>query len=336
MKAFRLHAFGGPASLRLEDLPEPRPGPGQVLLRMRAASLNHRDLRIARGEHPGLPLPRIPLSDGVGEVVAVGPDVSRVKIGERVAGTFFQRWLGGKLTESVMRSALGGDVDGVLAEYVVLHQDGVVHVPEHLSDAEAATLPCAALTAWNALVTQGGLAPGETVLALGTGGVSIFALQFARLAGARVIVTSSNDAKLERARQLGASETINYRATPDWDVRVRELTDGAGVDHVLEVGGVDTFERSVRSVRFGGHIALIGVLTGSGAIDLGLIHRRRLRLQGVSVGSREMFEDMNRAVALHRLRPVIDRIFPFTEAPEALHYLQTGAHVGKVVIQFGP
>ncbi|MBI2322008.1 MAG: NAD(P)-dependent alcohol dehydrogenase [Chloroflexi bacterium] len=334
MKAFRLHDFGGPASLRLDDLPDPRPGPGQVLLRMRAASLNHRDLRIARGEHPGLALPLVPVSDGVGEVAAVGPGVTRVAVGERVAGTFFQRWLAGAFREDLVRSALGGDVDGVLAEYVVLSEEGLVHVPEHLSDAEAATLPCAALTAWNALIAQGGLTPGETVLTLGTGGVSIFALQFARLAGARVILTSSSDAKLERARELGASDTINYRATPDWDRRVLELTDGAGVDHVVEVGGIDTFARSVRALRLAGRISLIGVLSGGGAVDLGLLHRRRVHLQGINVGSREIFEAMSRAVALHGLRPLVDRVFGFEEAPAALQYLQSGAHFGKVVLQF--
>jgi NADPH:quinone reductase-like Zn-dependent oxidoreductase len=334
MKAFRLHDYGDLAHLRLEELPDPQPGPGQVLLRMRAASLNHRDLRIALGINRSAKLPLIPLSDGVGEVVAVGPGVTRVTIGDRVASTFFQRWLAGELTESVARSALGGDLDGMLAEQVVLHEDGVVRVPDYLSDEEAATLPCAALTAWHALIVQGSLRPGETVLLLGTGGVSIFALQIARLVGARVIITSSSDEKLARARQLGATDTINYRATPNWDERVRALTEGLGVDHVLEVGGIATIAKSLRAVRLAGRVTMIGVLTGSGAVDLGLIHARRVRLQGIYVGSREMFEAMNRAFALHRLRPVIDRVFPFEEAPAALRYLQSGAHFGKIAIRF--
>ena len=241
MKAYRLHEFSGPESLRREELPSPTPGPGQVLVRVRAASLNYRDLMISRGVYnPKMPLPRIPLSDGAGEVVAAGPGASRFKPGDRVAANFMPAWIGGQLDETKARSALGGEVDGMLAEEVALPEDGLVRIPEHLSFEEAATLPCAALTAWHALVVSGGIKPGDTVLTQGTGGVSIFAIQFARLAGARVIATSSHDDKLERVKELGASDGINYKTTPDWDRRVRELTGGVGVDHVVEVGGAGT------------------------------------------------------------------------------------------------
>jgi NADPH:quinone reductase-like Zn-dependent oxidoreductase len=329
-------------SLTLTDRPEPRPGPGQVLLRMLAWSLNYRDLLVVKGAYnPKLRLPLVPLSDGVGQVAAVGPGVTRVKPGDRVAGIFMQQWLDGQLTEAKARSALGGGSrasesasDGLLAEYTVLDQEGVVAVPEHLSDEEAATLPCAAVTAWHALVFSGRVKAGDSVLTQGTGGVSVFALQFATMNGARVIATSSSDAKLERARKLGASDGINYKSTPEWDKRVRELTGEVGVDHVVEVGGAGTLPRSLRAVRMAGHVALIGVLTGgSGEVNPLPVLMKNVRVQGIYVGSRAMFEAMNRAIALHRMRPVVDRVFPFAEAREALRYLESGAHFGKVVIR---
>ncbi len=231
-----------------------------------------------------------------------------------------------------LEGTLGGAIDGMLSEYVVLHEDGLVHTPDYLTDEEAATLPCAAVTAWQGLATQGGLTVGETVLALGTGGVSIFALQFAVAAGAQVLITSSSDAKLERAKALGAAEVINYRAAPDWDQRVLELTDGVGVDHVVEVGGAGTLEKSLRAVRVGGAVSLIGVLTGAGTADPSLILRKSIRLQGIYVGSREMFEAMNRAMTLHQIKPVIDRTYPFEEARDAFKYMESAAHFGKIVI----
>ncbi len=336
MKAFEIQNKFGLDSLTLTERPDPKPGYGQVLIKLRAVSLNYRDLMVVKGLYnPKLPLPLIPFSDGVGEVVAVGSGVTRVNIGDRVAGIFFQKWLAGELTAEKAESALGGAIEGMLAEYVVLHEDGVVRVPEHLTDEEAASLPCAAVTAWNALFTSGGLKAGDTVLIQGTGGVSIFALQFALLAGARVIATSSSDEKLERVLQLGASDGINYKQTPDWGKKVRELTAGDGVDYVVEVGGAGTLSESLRAVRYGGQISLIGVLTGGSAeINTASILMKNVKVQGIYVGSREMFEAMNCAIALHKLHPVCDRIFPFHEAPEALKYMETGSHFGKICIRF--
>lgn len=336
MKVFEIQNSFGLDSLTLTERPEPSPGYGEVLIKMRAASVNYRDVMIVKGTYnPKLPLPLIPFSDGVGEVIGVGEGVTRVKTGDRVAGIFRQKWLSGKVTKAKAQSDLGGNLDGMLAEYVVLHEDGVVHIPEHLTDEEAATLPCAGVTAWNALITTGGVAAGDTVLVQGTGGVSIFALQFAKLVGARVIATSSSDEKLERVRQLGADEGINYKQTPDWDKQVLELTAGEGVDHVVEVGGAGTLAKSLAAVRHSGHISLIGILTGGGGdINLTPILMKNVRLQGILVGSREMFEAMNRAIAFHKLRPVVDQVFPFHEAREALEYMQSGAHLGKICIRF--
>jgi NADPH:quinone reductase-like Zn-dependent oxidoreductase len=273
------------------------------------------------------------VSDGAGEVIEVGAGVTRVQRGDRVAGIFMQNWLSGEVSPYVARSALGGSVDGVLAEYVVLNENGVVHIPTHLSYEEAATLPCAGVTAWNALTTWM-LKPGITVLVQGTGGVSMFALQFARLAGARVIATSSSDEKLKKAGELGASDGINYRSVPDWDKAVLERTNGIGVDHIIEVGGPGTLARSLNAVRVGGRISMIGLLTGpETAVNPMPILGKQIQVQGVFVGSREMFEAMNRAIALHHLRPVVDRVFPFEEAREALRYLESGKHLGKIVIR---
>jgi NADPH:quinone reductase-like Zn-dependent oxidoreductase len=334
MRAYRLVEFAGPDAFRREELISPTPGPGQVLIRIRAVSLNYRDLLISKGLYnPKLRLPLIPCSDGAGEVQVTGAGVTRFKPGDRVTANFMPAWIGGQLDETKSRSALGGDVDGVLAEEVVLPEDGLVTIPDHLSFEEAATLPCAALTAWHALVVGGGIKPGDTVLTQGTGGVSIFAHQFARMAGARVIATSSHEAKLARLREMGASDVINYKATPEWDRPARELTRGVGVDQVVEVGGAGTLARSIRAVRLGGYIALIGVLAGPGEMNPMPILMKSVRVQGIFVGSRTMFEAMNQAIRLNQLRPVIDRVFPFEEAVAALKYQESGAHFGKVVIR---
>ncbi len=334
MRAYRLHSLNGPDAIRAEDLPSPQPGHGQLLVRMRAASLNYRDLLISKGLYnPKQPLPRIPVSDGAGEVSAIGPGVSRFKPGDRVSCNFMAEWIDGPVDDAKARSALGGEIDGVLAEEAVLPEGGLVRIPEHLSFEEAATLPCVALTAWNGLFVQGGLKPGETVLTQGTGGVSIFALQLARIAGARVIATSSKEEKLARLTELGASDVINYVKVPDWDRRVLELTDGVGVDHVVEVGGAGTLGRSLRAVRRGGSIALIGVLTGLGEVNPMPILMRSVRVQGIFVGSRVMFEAMNRAISVGGMRPVIDRVFDFEHAVDALRHMESGNHFGKVVIR---
>ena len=335
MKAYEIQNTFGIDSLTLTERPLPNPGFGQVLLKLSAASLNYRDLLTVKGLYnPKQPLPLIPLSDGVGEVIAVGEGVMRVKTGDRVAGIFMQQWLAGEITETKAKSALGGDLGGLLVDYAVLHEDGVVKVPEHLTDEEAAALPCAAVTAWNALITSNGIKAGDTVLVQGTGGVSLYALQFAQLVGARVIATSSSDEKLERLRQLGVTDTINYKQTPNWGKQVREITGGIGVDCVVEVGGAGTLTESLRAVRYGGQINLIGILTGgSGEVSTVSILQKNVRVQGIYVGSREMFEAMNRAIALHKLQPIVDRVFPFSEAPEALRYMESGAHVGKICIR---
>lgn len=321
--------------LALAERPEPAPGPGQVVVRVRAASLNYRDLLLVHGLYnPKQKLPIVPCSDGAGEVVAVGEGVARVRGGDRVCPTFHQAWLAGEPTRERLRATLGSPLDGTLSELMLVGEEGLVAVPEHLTDEEAATLPCAALTAWNALVTEGKVVAGDTVLVQGTGGVSIFALQLGVLLGARVIVTSSSDAKLARARELGAWEGINYKQVPAWGVRARELTGGRGVDHVVEVGGAGTFEQSLQALRPGGTLSLIGVLAGA-ALELRLtaIQMRMLRVQGLLVGHRDSFEAMNRALAHHRLRPVVDRVFPLEEARAAFEHMQAGAHFGKIVVR---
>jgi NADPH:quinone reductase-like Zn-dependent oxidoreductase len=335
VKVYEIQNSFGLDSLTIAERPDPNPSYGQALIKVRAVSLNYRDLMVVKGWYnPNIPLPLIPFSDGVGEVVAVGEGVTRVKVGDRVAGIFFQDWIAGKLTVAKTHSALGGAIDGMLSEYVVLHENGLVQAPAHLTDAEAATLPCAAVTAWNALFHSGSLKAGETILVQGTGGVSIFALQFAKIAGARVIATSSSDEKIEKVKQLGAAETINYKQNSQWGKIARELAGGEGVDLVVEVGGAGTLNESLQAVRIGGQISLIGVLSGvSGEISTVSMLMKSVRVQGIYVGSREMFEAMNQAISLHQIKPVIDRVFPFSEAREALKYMESASHFGKICIQ---
>lgn len=311
----------------------PVPRPGEVLVRLRAAALNFRDLAIAGGKYRMGPTPPglVPLSDGAGEVAAVGAGVTRWREGDRVMGAFMQDWVAGEMTPAHGASALGGALDGVLAEYRVFPAHGLVGVPGHLDWREAATLPCAGVTAWNALFGLRPVLPGQSVLILGTGGVSIFALQFARLAGARVIATSSSDGKLARVAAIGAAAGINYRVHEDWEREVLRLTEGRGVDHVVEVGGPGTLARSMACTRLGGVVTLIGVLS-LGQIDPLPILGRGLLVRGILVGSRAQLEMMADAMTAHALRPVIDRAFAFEAAPEAYSHLRSGAHVGKVVI----
>ncbi len=334
MKVAEIQSFGIDEVV-LADRPEPKPQFGQVVIKVKAASLNYRDLMMVKGVYnPKLRRPLIPLSDGVGEVVEVGTGVTRVTVGDRVAGIFMQKWIDGPIDESKARPALGGDIDGMAAEFVCLDQEGIVHVPDFLTDEEAATLPCAAVTAWDALIDQGQLKAGDSILIQGTGGVSIFALQIARMTGASVIATSSHDEKLERVKSMGASDGINYKTHPDWDSKVLEITNKAGVDHIVEVGGAGTLARSFKAVRKGGHISLIGVLAGATAeVNPMPILMKNIRVQGIFVGSRKMFEDMNRAIALNNLKPVIDRVFEFKEIKEALKYMESGAHFGKICIR---
>ena len=336
MKFYHFPQANGIDTLALAEADTPRPARGQVLVRMRAASLNYRDLMVSTGQYGrgSAPPNLVPLSDGAGEVVEIGADVTRVQPGDRVAGMFMQSWIGGEISPEDPASSLGGAIDGVLSEYMLFDQHGLVHLPAHLSFEEGATLPCAGVTAWNALFAGKPLIGGQSVLVLGTGGVSIFALQLARAAGARVIATSSSDEKLEQARQFGASDGVNYRRHPEWQDQVLELTNGRGVDHVVEVGGAGTLPRSIGAARLGGNIHLIGVLTG-GDINPTPMMRKTLTVRGIYVGSRQMFEAMNRSIELHQIKPVIDRVFDFADAKAAYHHLKSQAHVGKVVIRIG-
>lgn len=335
MRSYFVEKFGSFDGLVLRELKPPEPGPREVLIRIAASSLNFRDLAIIRGQYGG-PLPNpgfVPVSDGAGEILAIGPLIRGFSLGDRVAGIFRQNWLGGKMPLRALASDLGGSRDGVLADNIVLHEESIVKLPEHLTFQEAATLPCAAVTAWHALNAGEPISAGQTVLILGSGGVSVFALQFAHELGARVIATSSSDTKLDRLRALGADEVVNYKIHPDWHEEVLRLTGGAGVDRVIEIGGAGTLSRSMQATAISGRVVVIGVLAGDARIDPSIILQRRLTVQAISTGSREMFEDMNRAIARWRLRPVIDRVFPFSAAREAYAYLAGGNHVGKVVIE---
>jgi NADPH:quinone reductase-like Zn-dependent oxidoreductase len=332
MKAWRIPSFGID-KLELVTLPDPAPRRGEVLVEVRAVSWNYRDLMVTAGKYnPKMHLPRIPCSDGAGEVVAIGEGVTRVKVGDRVAGIFMQNWIDGEPDAAKIRGALGGDIDGMLAEYVVLREEGVVHFPAHLSFEEASTLPCAAVTAWNAVTRAGSIHAGDTVVVQGTGGVSIFALQFAKMMGARVLGTSSSEEKLARARAMGLDAGLSYREHPEWDKWVMEQTGGRGADLVVEVGGAGTFTRSLRALRIGGAVAQIGVLSESSeGIEIPLLLHRQVRLCGIYVGSRADFEKMNRAIQQEELKPMVDEVFSFTDAPAVLQRIQSGSHFGKLV-----
>ena len=343
MDLYRIPKFGLDALERTSS-PIPDTPPGSVLLRIHAVALNYRDLMVVEGTYnPRMALPRIPCSDAAGEIVAIGEGVTRVTTGDRVCTLFMQRWLDGPITAANSTHALGGDIDGVLAEYIVLPEDGVILFPPHLTYEEASTLPCAALTAWNALHHAGTpISPaqrGETLLLQGTGGVSLFALQFARLFGLRPYLISSSNEKLARGTALGLEAACNYRQTPDWSKWIAEITGKKGVDRIIEVGGSATLPQSLKAIRPGGLIAQIGILSGGAGgteIPLGPILHKQIRLQGIYVGSRAMFAEMNAAIAAAQLHPVIDYIFPFAEAPEAIAAIKTASHFGKIVIQVTP
>ncbi|MGQ0540409.1 MAG: zinc-dependent alcohol dehydrogenase family protein [Blastocatellia bacterium] len=337
MKAYEIQQFGID-NLALVDRETPEPKANEVLVKFRAASINYRDFMVVSGTYnPKMKLPAVPFSDGAGEVESVGEGVTKWKGGDRVMPIFAQCWFDGESSEERRRTSLGAGAqwDGVLREFGIFNEQSLVRIPEHLSFEEAATLPCAALTAWNALAVSGKLKAGDSVLTLGTGGVSIFALQFAKLFGARVISTSSSDEKIAELKKLGADEVINYRSQENWEKTVLELTGKVGVDHVVEVGGAGTLNKSITSVRIGGHIAVIGALTGAAGFNPINVFMKAIRLQGIFVGSRLMFEDMNKAVSLSKMKPVIDRVFEFDQAREALKHMESASHFGKIVLKIG-
>ncbi|MBL6749571.1 MAG: NAD(P)-dependent alcohol dehydrogenase [Nevskia sp.] len=334
MKAYQVTPGEGLAGLKAVERAARAPAAGEVVVGVRAVSLNYRDTIIPKFNYAGEAKPLVPCSDGAGEVLAVGSAVKRFKKGDRVAGIFFQGWLDGPIGPAETTAALGGGVDGMLAQQVHLDENGLVAVPHSYTYAEAACLPCAAVTAWNALFVEGGIRPGDTVLLQGTGGVSIWALQLAKAAGMRVILTSSSDDKLKRVRDLGADDTINYKATPEWQNEALKLTGGRGVDLVLEVGGADTLKRSVMATRYGGTVAVIGGVSGfAGPFELMPLLMGAKTMKGIYVGSRKMFEDLNRFVTAQKIKPVVDRAFPFEQARAAYDRLEAARHFGKVVIE---
>jgi NADPH:quinone reductase-like Zn-dependent oxidoreductase len=334
MKVFQIQDDWSMDKLQIATRPDPRPGPGDVLLRMKAASLNYRDLLVplrGYGAHTGT-LPLIPLSDGVGEVIETGSGVSRVRVGDRVCPCFRQGWIDGPPEPSYLN--LGGPLDGTMSELMCVPAEGVVKVPAYLSDDQAATLPCAALTAWSALRMDERLAPGARVLVQGTGGVALFALQFAKLMGAQVTVISSSDEKIARARALGADAALNYRTTPEWAKATRDITGGEGYDHILELGGEHTLPQSLLCVRTGGAISIIGVLSGAKmSLEVGRVVMKQARMLGIGVGHRNGFEAMLRALEQHRVEPVVDRVFEFDALKDAFAYLKSAAHFGKICIR---
>ena len=334
MKAYEINEFGID-NLTLADRDEAAAQTAEVKVKFHAASLNYRDLMMVKGFYnPRLKMPLVPFSDGAGEVIEIGEAVTKFKVGDRVMPIFMQGWIDGAIDAGKARTALGGDLDGCLREFGAFDESGLICIPEHFSYEEAATLPCAAVTAFHALYESCGIKPDSTVLLQGTGGVSIFALQLASVLGCRIIITSSSDEKLEKAKELGATDTINYKTTEDWDKKVLELTEKRGVDTVVEVGGSGTMQKSVNAVKTGGHVAVIGVLSGKGEFNPTSILMKSVRLQGVYVGSKQMFEDMNRVFCQHtHLKPVIDKTFEFSEVKDALKYMESGSHFGKIVVK---
>ena len=338
MRALEVQEPWGLDQIKVVERPEPKPGPGEVLVRMKAISLNYRDLLMVGGIYgrgPSQGGAVTPFSDGCGIVEAVGPGVTRVVVGDRVATLFFQNWISGRPDLAKLSSALGFPVPGAGAELQTFSQEGVSKVPEFLTDQEVATLPCAALTAWRGLFEDAALEPGDTVVLQGTGGVSIFGLQFAKAAGMRTVITSSSDEKLARAKGLGADHVVNYRENPEWSGPVRAATNGVGADFVMEVGGAGTIQQTLRAIRIGGHIAIIGVVAGAAeGLNPAVLIGNSAKMQGLSVGSRDMFEAMCRAIELHKIKPVVDKVFPWTEAKAAFQAMQGGEHFGKIVLQF--
>ena len=334
MKVYEINEFGID-NLTLAERDEPTVEPNEVKVKFHATSLNYRDLMMVKGTYnPRLKMPLVPFSDGAGEVVEIGADVTKFKVGDRVTPIFMQGWIDGAIDAKKSRTALGGDLDGCLREFGTFDENGLVCIPDHFSYEEAATLPCAAVTAYHAMFESCGIKPDDTILLQGTGGVSIIALQLASVLGCRVIITSSSDEKLERAQELGATDLINYKTTEDWDKKVLELTDKRGVDTVVEVGGAGTMQKSVNAVKVGGHVAVIGVLSGKGDFNPTSLLMKSVRLQGIYVGSRQMFEDMNRFLGSYtHIKPVIDKTFAFGEVADALKYMEAGAHFGKIVVK---
>jgi NADPH:quinone reductase-like Zn-dependent oxidoreductase len=334
MKAYEINEFGID-SLTLVERNEPTPQANEVKVKFHAVSLNYRDLMMVKGSYnPKLKKPLVPFSDGAGEIVEIGEAVTKFKVGDRVTPIFMQGWHDGAIDAAKSKTALGGNLDGCLREFGTFEEHGLVCIPEHFSYEEAATLPCAAVTAFHALYESGGIKPKDTILLQGTGGVSIFALQLASVLGCRIIITSSSDEKLERAKELGATDFINYKTTEDWDQKVLELTEKRGVDTVVEVGGAGTMQKSVNAVKTGGNIAVIGVLSGKGDFNPTSILMKSVRMQGIYVGSRQMFEDMNRVFCQHtHLKPVIDKTFEFGEVKDALKHMESGSHFGKIVVR---
>jgi 2-desacetyl-2-hydroxyethyl bacteriochlorophyllide A dehydrogenase len=333
MKAYEIQQFGID-ELALVEREKPTLQENEVLVKFHAASLNYRDLMMVKGLYnPKLKMPLVPFSDGAGEVVEIGENVTKFKIGDRVCPIFMQGWIDAEINFQKARTALGGDIDGCLREFGAFNENGLVQIPQHLSYEEAATLPCAAVTAWHALAVSGKVKKDDWVLLQGTGGVSLFALQFAKIFGAKTIITSSSDQKLERAKSLGADFTINYKNEPEWDKKVLEITERRGVDHVVEVGGAGTMQKSLNSVKMGGHIAFIGVVAGKGDFNLLQIFMKSIKLQGIFVGSRVMFEAMNECISANKLKPVVHKVFEFSEVKDALKIMENASHFGKIVVE---
>jgi len=336
MKAWQITDQFGIDHLAQVDLPTPKLSSGEILLKMEAASLNYRDMvTVAGGYGKTVKTPLIPCSDGVGIVVECGPDTTQFQVGDHICPSFFPKWKDGPARPGGLPDGLGGAYSGTLCEYMVVAEDACVLAPDHLSPVEAASLPCAALTAWSALFELSSLKSSDCLVIQGTGGVALFALQLAKAAGAQVLITSSSDAKLEKAKALGADHTVNYLTTPQWEREVKKVW-SQGADHIIELGGAQTLEQSIRATRIGGHISLIGVLSGANTkeIPLPLILMRNICIQGVTVGSRNGFARMNSFISKHKINPVIDRTFGFDEAVEAFHYLEQGQHFGKVCVAF--